>query len=274
MLQVKYIREHKDRVKAGLKIRNFKDEELGIVDQIIETDDRRKTAQQQLDRTLNEEKTMAKEIGGLYKQGKREAAEELKIKVASLKEQSKQLQEQFNSAAQELEDLLLQVPNVPHESVPAGNSDADNEVYKAWSGDLPQLPESALPHWELAKKYNLFDLDLGVKITGAGFPLYRSKGAKLQRALINFFLDEAEAAGYEEIIPPHMVNAASARGTGQLPDKEGQMYHITADELYLIPTAEVPITNIHRGDILNESDFPIKLTGYTPCFRREGRVLW
>ncbi|HFB99572.1 MAG TPA: serine--tRNA ligase, partial [Phaeodactylibacter sp.] len=160
-------------------------------------------------------------------------------------------------------------PNVPHDSVPPGNTDEDNEVFKAWGSPLPELGADALPHWELAKKYNLFDLELGVKITGSGFPLYRSKGAKLQRALINFFLDEADAAGYEEIIPPLMVNEDSARGTGQLPDKEGQMYHATVDNLYLIPTAEVPITNIYRNVILTEKDFPIKMTGHTPCFRRE-----
>ncbi|MEL6924355.1 MAG: serine--tRNA ligase [Bacteroidota bacterium] len=269
MLQVKFIKENIDQVKAGLKVRNYSDDALQIVEQILATDDRRRNTQQQLDSILSEEKNLAKAIGGLYKEGKRDEAETMKTKVAALKEQSKSLQEQHNEVVNQLEGLLLQVPNVPHPSVPNGNSDADNEVYKTWSADLPALPEDALPHWELAKKYNLFDLDLGVKITGAGFPLYRGHGAKLQRALINFFLDEADAAGYEEVIPPHMVNEASAKGTGQLPDKEGQMYHVTGDNLYLIPTAEVPITNIHRNDILSEADFPIKLAGYTPCFRRE-----
>jgi seryl-tRNA synthetase len=168
-----------------------------------------------------------------------------------------------------METELLNIPNIPHSSVPAGKLETDNEVYKVWGNELPEMDQEALPHWELAKKYDLFDMELGVKITGAGFPLYRGKGAKLQRALINFFLDEADVAGYEEIIPPHLVNEASARGTGQLPDKEGQMYHATKDDLYLIPTAEVPITNMYRDMIVSEKDFPIKLTGYTPCFRRE-----
>ena len=269
MLRVNFIRENKDRVLKGLKTRNFKDEDLAIVDKIIALDETRRTTQTALDGSLAEANRFSKEIGNLYKQGKREEADALKNQVTELKTKQAELSATLNKAQDDLETELLNLPNVPHDSVPAGNTDEDNEVHKAWGGDLPVLGDDAQPHWELAKKYNLFDLELGVKITGAGFPLYRKKGAKLQRALINFFLDEADAAGYEEIIPPHLVNEESARGTGQLPDKEGQMYHATKDDLYLIPTAEVPITNMFRGDILSEKDFPIKVTGYTPCFRRE-----
>ncbi len=269
MLVLSFIREHQDRVIAGLKTRNYPDEELAIVDRIIALDDQRKATQKQLDDLLAEGKQLSKQIGALYKSGQRAEGDQLKAKVAEAKAASGQLQEQLQSVKAELEQTLLALPNVAHPSVPAGNTDEDNEVYQDWTEAFPELPASALPHWELAKKYQIFDLELGTKLTGSGFPLYRGKGAKLQRALINFFLDEAHAAGYEEIIPPHLVNADSARGTGQLPDKEGQMYHVTLDELYLIPTAEVPITNMYRGDILAEGDFPIKLCGYTPCFRRE-----
>ena len=269
MLVLSFIREHQDRVIAGLKTRNYPDEELAIVDRIIALDDQRKATQKQLDDLLAEGKQLSKQIGALYKSGQRAEGDQLKAKVAEAQAASGQLQEQLQSVKAELDQTLLALPNVPHPSVPAGNTDEDNEVYQDWTEAFPELPASALPHWELAKKYQIFDLELGTKLTGSGFPLYRGKGAKLQRALINFFLDEAHAAGYEEIIPPHLVNADSARGTGQLPDKEGQMYHVTLDELYLIPTAEVPITNMYRGDILAEGDFPIKLCGYTPCFRRE-----
>ncbi|MBL7776370.1 MAG: serine--tRNA ligase, partial [Saprospiraceae bacterium] len=189
--------------------------------------------------------------------------------VASLKEQTKSLEEQFHSAKSELDELLYSVPNCPHRSVPKGKSADDNKVYRDWTKPFAQLPSDALPHWDLAKKYNLFDFELGVKLTGAGFPLYRGKGAKLQRALIQFFLDQAIKAGYEEVIPPLLVNADTARGTGQLPDKEAQMYTCERDELYLIPTAEVPVTNILRDEILAEKDLPVKMTAYTPCFRRE-----
>lgn len=269
MLQVNFIRQNKERVLKGLKVRNYSDEALSIIDKILEADDLRKSTQTELDSNLAESNRLSKEIGGLFKQGKREEANEMKSQVSSLKEKNKELQESLNGIKAELEDYLLSVPNIPHPSVPAGNTDDDNEVYKDWGNELPVLDEGALPHWELATEYNIFDLELGVKITGAGFPLYRNMGAKLQRALINFFLDEASAAGYEEIQPPLMVNADTARATGQLPDKEGQMYHVTKDELYLIPTAEVPVTNIFRDVIVTENDFPIKLTGYTPCFRRE-----
>jgi seryl-tRNA synthetase len=232
-------------------------------------DDERKETQVQLDHAREEINQISKSIGQLYKQGKRTEADEMKNKVASLKEKTSEFDPQMNDIKQQLETLLYKVPNIPHPSVPKGNTDEDNEVFKAWTSELPVMEEEALPHWELAQKYNLFDLELGTKIAGAGFPLYRGKGAKLQRALINFFLDEAHKAGYEEIIPPLLVNEDTARGTGQLPDKEGQMYYAEKDDLYLIPTAEVPITNIYRDVIVKESDFPIKLTGYTPCFRRE-----
>ena len=269
MLEVNFIKDNKERVIEGLKKRNFKKEDLGIIDEILELDDTRKVTQTNLDSLLAKSNLLSKQIGDLFKQGKREEAGELKSQVASLKENQKVLSETLNDVKSKLEEALLNVPNQPHDSVPAGNTDEDNEVFKAFEGELPVLPDGALPHWELAKKYNLFDLELGVKLTGAGFPVYRKKGAKLQRALINFFLDEADAAGYEEIIPPLLVNEDSARGTGQIPDKEGQMYHAEKDDLYLIPTAEVPITNIYRNVILSEKDFPIKLTGHTPCFRRE-----
>ena len=269
MLLVNFIKENKEKVLQGLRIRNYKEEDLSIIDEIISIDNNRKASQTKLDNLLAESNQLSKEIGTLYKAGKRDEADTLKAKVATIKEESKQLQEEMHQIKEKLEERLLNVPNIPHTSVPVGNTDADNEVYQAWPHPLPELAEGALPHWELASQYNIFDLELGVKLTGAGFPLYRAKGAKLQRALINFFLDEADAAGYEEIMPPLLVNADSARGTGQLPDKEGQMYHAEKDDLYLIPTAEVPITNIHRNDILKEQDFPIKLAGHTPCFRRE-----
>jgi seryl-tRNA synthetase len=221
-----------------------------------------------LDATLAESNKISKEIGILFKTGKAQEANVLKEKTAGLKEASKKLGDDLNLTADELQQQLYLIPNVPHESVPAGNSEEDNEeVFR--EGDIPTLVEGALPHWELAKKYDIIDFELGVKITGAGFPVYKGKGARLQRALIAYFLDKNAEAGYTEIQVPLMVNEDSGYGTGQLPDKEGQMYHVQADDLYLIPTAEVPVTNLHRGDILAEGDFPIKYTGYTPCFRRE-----
>tara|TARA_Y100000589_G_scaffold246893_1_gene234793 strand:+ start:123305 stop:124576 length:1272 start_codon:yes stop_codon:yes gene_type:complete len=266
MLQVSFIRENKEQVIEGLKKRNFN--ELEIIDQIIETDNIRKKTQTQLDETLAESNKLAKQIGELFKSGKAAEANALKEKTAALKQQANILKQQLQEIENQLLNLLYQVPNVPHQSVPAGNSDQDNEVVDT-ENDIPQLPEDALPHWELAAKYNLIDFELGAKITGAGFPVYIGKGARLQRALINFFLEEALKAGYTEIIPPFVVNEASGYGTGQLPDKEGQMYHICEDDLYLIPTAEVPITNIYRDVILKEDDFPVKNVGYSPCFRRE-----
>ena len=269
MLQLGFIRDNKEALKKGLKIRNFKDSDLGIIDQIIALDDNRKSLQTTLDSKKAETNSLSKAIGDLFKSGKQSEAQEMKGKVAALKEEIKTGEQELSEIRNKLEQNLLAIPNMPHPSVPAGTTEEDNEVYRAWPSDLPVLPDTAIPHWELASKYNLFDLKLGAKITGAGFPLYRGKGAKLQRALINFFLDEAHEAGYEEIIPPLLVNEASARGTGQLPDKDGQMYYAKEDDLYLIPTAEVPITNIYRDVILEEAQLPIKLTGYTPCFRRE-----
>lgn len=269
MLQVDFIRNNKEKVIGGLKIRNIGEEGIAIIDDIIKNDDLRKQTQTQLDEKLAQRNKLSKEIGGLYKSGKAAEAVQMKQTVAKLKSDIEALESTSKSTNETLTNLLLQIPNTPHPSVPPGKTDEDNELYKAWPEELPVLPESARPHWELAKEYNLFDLELGVKLTGAGFPVFRGMGAKLERALINFFLEEAVAAGYEEIIPPLMVNEESARATGQLPDKEGQMYHVTKDDFYLIPTAEVPVTNIYRNVLLSENDLPIKLTGYTPCFRRE-----
>lgn len=269
MLQVSYINANKDRVIEGLKIRNFSDQDLAVIDDVIALDNTRKSTQSELDELLSQNNQLSKEIGDLFKLGKKAEAEEMKTRVAALKDDTKTLQDKLNATKDQLDKLLLQIPNIPHDSVPVGKSDSDNEVRQNWVYPLPVLGDDAVPHWELAKKYNLIDFELGVKITGSGFPLFRSKGAKLQRALINFFLDEAQVAGYEEIVPPLLVNEASARGTGQLPDKDGQMYYAEKDDLYLIPTAEVPVTNMLRDIILEESELPVKLTAYTPCFRRE-----
>lgn len=266
MLQTAFIKENKDLVVERLKKRNFNAEE--IINNILKLDEDRKTTQQKLDSILAESNQLAKQIGGLFKEGKVEEANTLKAKTSELKEQVNQLKEQQNVVAEDLKQLLYQVPNVPNEIVPTGNTDADNEIVSE-QGVIPTLHDKAMPHWELAKKYDLIDFELGVKVTGAGFPIYKGKGAKLQRALINFFLDEAEQAGYQEVIPPLMVNEASGYGTGQLPDKEGQMYEMPLDNLFMIPTAEVPITNIYRDVIVKAEDFPIKNVGYTPCFRRE-----
>ncbi len=269
MLQVSFIRTHKDQVVQGLQKRNWTAEELQIVEDIIRTDDRRKSVQIELDATLAERNRLSKTIGELMKQGNAAEAEQNKMLVATLKETAANLEYAMRQSEGLLEDLLLRVPNIPHESVPFGTGADDNEVYKDWTKPLPELSADALPHWELATRYKIFDLELGTKLTGAGFPVYRGKGAKLERALIWFFLEKAIQAGYEEIIPPLMVNEDTARGTGQLPDKEGQMYYVERDNLYLIPTAEVPVTNIYRDTILDERELPVKLTGYTPCFRRE-----
>lgn len=268
MLTLQQIRTDKERVIKGLKKRNMSDVDQIIAD-IIAADDKRKDTQTELDQLLSEQNQYSKQIGQLFQQGKPDEANSIKSEVADLKEKSNSLEKKQKEIQSDLESLLLSVGNVPHDSVPSGSTEEDNEVIKENSSALPNLNKDALPHWEIAKKYNLIDFELGTKITGSGFPLYRGKGAKLQRALINFFLDEAQEVGYEEIIPPHLVNADSAKATGQLPDKEGQMYHMPVDGLYLIPTAEVPITNIFRDIILSEEDFPIKVTGYTPCFRRE-----
>ena len=269
MLQTSFIRDHRDLVINGLKVRNVPEERWEIVDQIIQFDDRRKSTQTELDSIRSENNQLSKIIGDLYKQGAREEAEKKKAEVGSLKEKAGQLQQEMQDIEAKIEDLLLSLPNVPHPSVPAGNTDEDNEVFQDWKDTLPDPGPDALDHLAIAERYQLVDFGLGVKITGSGFPVFRGKGARLQRALINFFLDEARNAGYEEIVPPLLVNEATARATGQLPDKEGQMYYIEKDDFYLIPTAEVPITNIYRDEIVDMADFPIKLTGYTPCFRRE-----
>jgi len=266
MLALQYIRENKEALLAGLKKRNFQSTEK--IDEIIALDQKRRTQQAELDQHLAKANSLAKEIGMLFKSGETAKANELKEETASIKELTKKLQEGLQLTAASLNELRTQIPNVPYESVPAGNSEEDNEeVFQ--SGSIPELGESPLPHWELAQKYDLIDFELGNKITGAGFPVYKGKGARLQRALINYFLDKNTAAGYKEVQVPHLVNEASGFGTGQLPDKEGQMYHVQNDDLYLIPTAEVPLTNLYRDTILEEKDLPVCLTGYTPCFRRE-----
>ncbi|MHB0754857.1 serine--tRNA ligase [Polaribacter sp. M15] len=267
MLQVHFIRENKATVLEGLAKRNFADAET-IIEQVLTADENRRATQVELDNTLAESNKISKEIGNLYKSGKAQEANVLKEKTGELKESAKELSEKLNVYADELQTLLYQIPNIPHASVKAGTSEEDNENIFS-EGIIPDLGDHALPHWELAKKYDIIDFELGTKISGAGFPVYKGKGARLQRALINYFLDKNTAAGYTEVQVPHLVNTASATATGQLPDKDGQMYHSTIDDLYLIPTAEVPITNMFRGDLVQESDFPITLTGYTPCFRRE-----
>ncbi|MCR8667438.1 serine--tRNA ligase [Aestuariibaculum sp. M13] len=266
MLQVPFIRENKDLVINRLAKRNIDATEM--INNVIVFDEDRRRIQTELDNTLAESNALSKEIGNLYKSGKAQEANELKEKTSELKELSKELTEALNTKSTELNELLYKIPNVPNDIVPAGSSEEDNlEVFS--EGDIPTLYEGALPHWELAKKYDIIDFELGNKITGAGFPVYKGKGARLQRALIAYFLDKNTEAGYTEFQLPHLVNEASGFGTGQLPDKEGQMYHVTADNLYLIPTAEVPGTNIFRDVVLNESELPIGITGYTPCFRRE-----
>ena len=266
MLALQYIRENKDDVLEGLKKRGFKN--LKIINQIINLDSERRTKQAELDKHLAESNQMAKEIGKLFKAGEIKKANAIKEKSLVYKVKTKKLQDQLQKTTSLLFDLRTQVPNIPHQSVPYGSSEEDNEeVFN--SGTIPELENGALPHWELANKYDLIDFDLGNKITGAGFPVYKGKGAKLQRGLINFFLDRNIAAGYKEVQLPLLVNEESGFGTGQLPDKEGQMYHVQNENLYLIPTAEVPITNIYRNHLLDVSELPIAMTGYTPCFRRE-----
>lgn len=281
MLTLKLITENTEKVIKGLEKKHFSGAREAI-EQVMAVDKQRRTAQQQLDENLSQAKKLAAEIGGLMKQGKRDEAEKVKAQVAELKQQSQALEQQKTQAEQEMTTLLCQIPNIPYDEVPEGTCAECNWVVKSnlkeckegidtvgnWDTN-PEVAEAKLPHWELAKKYNLIDFDLGVKITGAGFPVYRGMGARLQRALINFFLDEARAAGYEEIMPPTVVNQASGYGTGQLPDKEGQMYHCEVDDLYLIPTAEVPVTNIYRDVIIPEQKLPIKNCAYTQCFRRE-----
>ena len=266
MLQVNYIRENKEQVLARLSVKNFNQPEL--VDQIIHLDDQRKSTQAQADQLLATANAAAKQIGDLMRNGKKDEAEVLKSQTSKSKDDIKNLQENLAAIELELYQKLVLLPNLPHASVPKGKTPEENEVVLA-HGEAPILPVNALPHWDLASKYNLIDFELGVKITGAGFPVYKGKGAKMQRALINFFLAEADKVGYEEMMVPHLVNEASGFGTGQLPDKEGQMYHVGIDDLYLIPTAEVPVTNLYRDVILKEEELPVKNCGYTPCFRRE-----
>ncbi|MGE0590414.1 MAG: serine--tRNA ligase [Cyclobacteriaceae bacterium] len=267
MLQVNFIREEREKVIAGLGKRGFK-EATDLVDKVISLDKERREIQQRNDEILGEVNRLSKEIGGLMKSGKNDEAESIKGKTADLKKSSSDLSARLEQTEQRLRDTLYLIPNVPHESVPAG-AGADDNISVHEHGALPKLPDDALPHWELIKKYDIIDFDLGNKISGAGFPVYKGKGARLQRALINFFLEKATAEGYLEIQPPIVVNEASGYGTGQLPDKEGQMYHMQLDNLYMIPTAEVPITNLYRDVILSENDLPVKNVGYTPCFRRE-----
>jgi seryl-tRNA synthetase len=267
MLQLSYIREHKEDVLKRLAIKNFKDAE-SIIDSILKLDDNRKLAQRQADDVKAEANGLAKQIGEMMKSGKKEEAETLKLKTTELKQHEKQFDDQLKAIEAEIQKLLVTVPNTPNLTVPKGKTPEDNEVVNE-VGVIPVLHDKAVPHWELTTKFNLIDFELGVKLTGAGFPVYKGKGAKLQRALINYFLDKATSKGYNEVQVPILVNADSGYGTGQLPDKEGQMYHCQVDDLYLIPTAEVPITNMYRDVMLKESDLPIKNCGYTPCFRRE-----
>lgn len=267
MLQINVIREEREKVIAGLLKRNF-NEAPELVDRAVTLDKSRREKQLKNDEMLAEANKLAKEIGSLMKSGKRNEAEQIKVRTAELKKASAALSAELESVEEELKNILYLIPNVPHESVPEGKG-ADDNITVFQKGDLPELAQEAAPHWDLIKKYGIIDFDLGNKISGAGFPVYKGKGARLQRALINYFLDKAIAQGYLEIQPPIVVNEASGYGTGQLPDKEGQMYHMQADNLYMIPTAEVPITNLYRDVILTEQDLPIKNVGYTPCFRRE-----
>ena len=266
MLQVNFIRENKEEVITRLAKKNF--EATAIVELVVELDEKRRNTQAELDNLLAESNKLSKDIGEMMKSGEKAKAEILKEKTTQIRENSKTLNESLNAIANQLQDELYKLPNLPAQIVPFGKTPEENlNVFE--EGDIPKLHEGALPHWELAKKYDIIDFELGVKITGAGFPVYKGKGAKLQRALISYFLDKNTDAGYKEYQVPHLVNEASAYGTGQLPDKDGQMYHDATDNLYLIPTAEVPVTNIFRDDLVSENDLPILCTGYTPCFRRE-----
>ncbi|MFN4084821.1 MAG: serine--tRNA ligase [Spirosomataceae bacterium] len=267
MLVIPFIRENRELTIAGLT-KKFVSNAEQKVEELLEIDQARRETQATLDQLLAQSNHLAKEIGGLMKSGQKEAAEAAKAQTASLKNEIKGLEETLRQKEEALQQALVALPNLPHSSVPVGRTPEENEEVYSW-GTPPTLHEKALPHWELIKKYDIIDFDLGNKITGAGFPVYKRQGAKIQRALIHFFLDEAEKAGYAEVQPPILINSASGFGTGQLPDKEGQMYHATEDDLYLIPTAEVPITNLYRDVIVSENDLPIKNVGYTPCFRRE-----
>ena len=264
MLHISDLRKNSQQIIKLLKVKNF--DANSLINNVIEKDNNRKNLQQKSDELLSQQNQIAKKIGLLYKNGKSEEANDLKTSSVQIKKESQELLNQLNKIGGEIHEILVQIPNIPHESVPFGNSDEDNEILKEF-GDKPKISDDSLPHWELAEKYDLIDFKLGNKITGSGFPVFKGKGAKLQRALISFFLDENINAGYQEFLPPSVVNSDSMFGTGALPDKEGQMYHVTNDDLYLIPTAEVPVTNFYRDTIIKE--FPIKCTAYTPCFRRE-----
>ena len=266
MLTIKTISDNPQAIIDGLRKRNFDAE--GIIKEALSLDEKRRNAQTKLDNILAEVNSTSKQIGMFFKEGKKDEAEKLRSNVSNLKEDAKSLEVELADTELKLQDILVTIPNVPHSSVPQGKGADDNLVERS-GGEMPNLAKDAAPHWDLAKQYDLIDFELGVKITGAGFPVYKGKGARLQRALINFFLDNARDSGYTEIQPPYLVNADSGFGTGQLPDKEGQMYHAQVDDLYLIPTAEVPVTNIYRDVILDQKDFPIKNTAYSACFRRE-----
>ncbi len=266
MLTIQFIRDSKETILEGLKIKNFKQPEL--IDQLISKDNERRSLQVKTNELQAEMNRLSKEIGVLFKSGEAEKANKVKEQTTAIKKEVESLEKAFQDSSVDLNNLLVQIPNVPHPSVPPGNTEADNKLIRE-GGAMPELDENALPHWELGTKYRLIDFELGVKITGAGFPVFRGNGARLQRALISYFLEVNSEAGYEEILPPLLVNEDSGFGTGQLPDKEGQMYHVTEDNLYLIPTAEVPVTNIYRDVILDAEELPIKNTAYTPCFRRE-----
>ncbi|MEM9836028.1 MAG: serine--tRNA ligase [Bacteroidota bacterium] len=267
MLTINTLREERQRVITGLDKRNI--DAAPLIDAILTVDDERKSIQTELDQLLGERNSISKEIGKLFKSGQAAEANEKRERVNVIKERVSTLEAALAEVKDNLAEQLYGLPNVPHESVAKGAGEEDNEVYRPYTGELPDLGEAAQPHWEIAEQYGIFDLELGVKLTGSGFPVFRGQGAKLQRGLIAYFLDQASEAGFEEFQVPHIVNESSARATGQLPDKEGQMYYINEDDFYLIPTAEVPLTNMYRDVILEESDFPIKLTGHTPCFRRE-----
>lgn len=266
MLTVKKIYDNPQAIIDGLRKRNF--DAAGMINEVLNLDEKRRSTQTQLDNVLAEVNSISKQIGNYFKEGKKEEAEKSRIHVTKLKEDSKSLESVLAETETKLQETLVNIPNVPHTSVPKGKGEDDNLVERS-GGNMPSLPENAVPHWDLAKQYDIIDFELGVKITGAGFPLYKGKGARLQRALINFFLDNARDNGYLEVQPPYLVNADSGFGTGQLPDKEGQMYHAEVDDLYLIPTSEVPVTNMYRDVILDKKDFPIKNTAYSACFRRE-----
>ena len=266
MLTLQVLRNDRDALAQALTKRGI--DAAPMLDRILSLDEERRHTQKEVDDLKAQQNAASREIGELFKSGKKDEAEQRRAEMGALKEKIQVLDDQQKKLVEQQEAALLELPNRPHESVPSGQSDADNEVVSE-EGDQARIGGQRVPHWELADRYKLIDFEAGVKITGAGFPVYRGKGAKLQRALIQFFLDRADQAGYEEFIPPHLVNPDSARGTGQLPDKEGQMYHCTEDDLYLIPTAEVPLTNLFRGDLLSAEELPVQLCGYTPCFRRE-----